>query len=141
MPLRRDAEATGTKAELMVQTNDNDDPSFGDFLRKQRVAAGLTQVELAERAGLSVRGISDLERGTRSVPRTNTLELLIAALQLPPPAQEALRWAAHRFPSRRPSLIAARKPPRFPSRALPWSGASVKPPWLSTCYGRKVSAL
>ena len=36
--------------------------SFGDLLRGYRVAAGVTQEELAERAGLSVRAISDLER-------------------------------------------------------------------------------
>ena len=39
---------------------------FGDLLRRYRTAAGLTQEELAERAGLSTRGISDLERGARS---------------------------------------------------------------------------
>ena len=35
--------------------------SFGDLLRRQRLAAGLTQEKLAELAGLSVRGLSDLE--------------------------------------------------------------------------------
>jgi non-specific serine/threonine protein kinase len=34
---------------------------FGDLLRHYRLAAGLTQEELAERAGLSSRGVSDLE--------------------------------------------------------------------------------
>ena len=43
--------------------------SFGDLLRRYRVAAGLTQEELAERASLSARGISDLERGARSAPQ------------------------------------------------------------------------
>src|SRR5215467_13234616 len=33
------------------------DTMFGEMLRRQRVAAGLTQEELAERAGLSVRGL------------------------------------------------------------------------------------
>src|SRR5690348_8818505 len=32
---------------------------FGDLLRRHRLAAGLTQEELAERAGLSARAISD----------------------------------------------------------------------------------
>ncbi len=41
------------------------DVSFGDVLRRHRVAAGLTQEELAEHAGLSLRGISDLDE---SVP-------------------------------------------------------------------------
>src|SRR5215469_1929781 len=38
---------------------------FGDLLRRHRQANGLTQAELAERAGLSWRGINDLERGVQ----------------------------------------------------------------------------
>ena len=38
-------------------------PAFGELLRQHRLAAGLTQEELAERARISVRAISDLERG------------------------------------------------------------------------------
>ena len=41
---------------------------FGDVLRRYRVAAGLTQEALAERAALSARGISDLERAARTAP-------------------------------------------------------------------------
>jgi DNA-binding CsgD family transcriptional regulator/transcriptional regulator with XRE-family HTH domain len=65
-------------------------PSFGDRLRQARRAAGLTQEELAEQAGLSVRGISDLERGARNAPRRDTVEMLGAALGLP--ASEIHRW-------------------------------------------------
>ncbi len=42
--------------------------SFGALLKRYRQAAGLTQEELAERAGLSRRGIADLERGERQTP-------------------------------------------------------------------------
>jgi tetratricopeptide (TPR) repeat protein/transcriptional regulator with XRE-family HTH domain len=56
--------------------------SFGDLLRRYRLAAGLTQEELADRAGLSVRGLSDLERGARRAPRRETVQLLAEALQL-----------------------------------------------------------
>ena len=55
-------------------------PSFGDLLRRLRSAASLSQEELAERAGLSVRGISDLERGLRQAPRLETVRLLADAL-------------------------------------------------------------
>ena len=41
-------------------------PTFGDLLRKHRLAAGLTQEELAERAGLSVHGVQKLEQGLRT---------------------------------------------------------------------------
>ena len=43
--------------------------AFGEMLRRLRTAASLSQEDLAERAGLSVRGISDLERGVRQAPR------------------------------------------------------------------------
>lgn len=49
---------------------------FGELLRRYRVAAGLTQEALAERAGVSTRGISDLERGAHGLPRRDTLLLL-----------------------------------------------------------------
>jgi class 3 adenylate cyclase len=55
---------------------------FGELLRRARQAAGLTQAELAERAGLSVRGINDLERGVRQAPRKDTVALLAQALGL-----------------------------------------------------------
>jgi predicted ATPase/class 3 adenylate cyclase len=55
---------------------------FGDLLRRHRRAAGLTQAELAERAGLSWRGLNDLERGVRQHPRKDTVALLADALGL-----------------------------------------------------------
>ncbi len=39
------------------------DSSFGVLLKEYRLAAGLTQEALAERAGLSARNIQNLERG------------------------------------------------------------------------------
>jgi len=36
---------------------------FGEQLRRLRTAAGLTQEQLAEKAKLSTRAVSDLERG------------------------------------------------------------------------------
>src|SRR5262249_10016080 len=62
-------------------------PTFGDLLRTHRHTAGLTQAELAERAGLSVRGITDLERGARRAPRRETVHLLAQALALSPRAR------------------------------------------------------
>jgi tetratricopeptide (TPR) repeat protein/transcriptional regulator with XRE-family HTH domain len=57
-------------------------PSFGELLRRYRLAAGLTHAALAERAGLSVRAISDLERGVNRKPHKDTFEMLAAALGL-----------------------------------------------------------
>ncbi|MGI8916035.1 MAG: ATP-binding protein, partial [Chloroflexota bacterium] len=67
---------------------------FGASLRRHRAEAGLTQEELAERAGLSARGISDLERGVRSAPRIDTVRLLCDALQLLGSDRAALMAAA-----------------------------------------------
>jgi predicted ATPase/DNA-binding XRE family transcriptional regulator len=52
------------------------------LLRQHRLAAGLSQEALAERAGLSARGIRALERGERSLPRPHTLRLLADGLGL-----------------------------------------------------------
>src|SRR5689334_19705353 len=53
--------------------------SFGERLRAHRLAFGLTQEQLAERAGLSRCGIADLERGSRSAPYRDTVDRLAAA--------------------------------------------------------------
>lgn len=55
---------------------------FADLLRYLRQEAGFTQEELAERAGLSRRGISDIERGLNRRPRRDTITRLAAALAL-----------------------------------------------------------
>lgn len=56
--------------------------AFTDVLRRSRLAAGLTQEELAERSTLSVRAISDLERDARIRPRLTSIRLLADALGL-----------------------------------------------------------
>jgi tetratricopeptide (TPR) repeat protein/transcriptional regulator with XRE-family HTH domain len=74
--------------------------SFGELLRTYRTAAGLTQEELAARAGMSARGISDLERGARRTPYRGTVDLLAEALHLTPQERGAFVKAAgrHRSP-------------------------------------------
>ena len=64
----------------VVAMMDEADVGFGDLLRRRRRAAGLTQEALAARAGLSARGIADLERGARRTPRRDTVVLLVRAL-------------------------------------------------------------
>ncbi|MBA3517232.1 MAG: tetratricopeptide repeat protein, partial [Rhizobiales bacterium] len=67
---------------------------FGVLLRRCRVAAALSQEGLAARAGLSVRGISDLERGVRRTPRLETVRLLADAFGLSSDDRAALLAAA-----------------------------------------------
>jgi len=73
-------------------------PTFGDLLRQYRLRAGLTQEELSERAGLSVRGISDLERNLKLRPRKETVGLLEDALGLA--ANERALIEASRYANR-----------------------------------------
>src|SRR5579884_1674396 len=65
-------------------------PSFGEKLRQLREDAGLTQEELAERAGLSVQAVGALERGDRTRPYPQTVRSLATALELDDAAHAAL---------------------------------------------------
>ena len=69
--------------------------SFGVLLRRLRLAAGLTQEALAERAGVSARAVSDLERHLDRLPRLDSVALLADALGLDP-AERARFLAAAR---------------------------------------------
>jgi transcriptional regulator with XRE-family HTH domain len=55
----------------------------GAQLRSLRLAAGLTQLELAARSGITHEAISRLELGTRS-PRSATIRRLSTALGIEP---------------------------------------------------------
>lgn len=56
--------------------------SFGPLLRRHREAAGLTQRELAERAGITANAVGMLERGERKHPQPYTVRQLADALGL-----------------------------------------------------------
>ncbi|MFL5758576.1 MAG: helix-turn-helix domain-containing protein, partial [Thermomicrobiales bacterium] len=90
---------------------------FGAKLRDLRIAAGLTQEELAERTGLSVRGISDLERGARSHPHFETVRLVADALDLEPSKRAELVAAAR--PSTGTTSAAVAPPPLTVISSLP----------------------
>ncbi|WP_329793646.1 tetratricopeptide repeat protein [Lentzea sp. DG1S-22] len=56
--------------------------TFGDRLVRHRRNAGFSQEELSERSGVSVRAISDMERGRARSPQRRTTEALLDALDL-----------------------------------------------------------
>ncbi|HEX5303772.1 MAG TPA: helix-turn-helix domain-containing protein [Streptosporangiaceae bacterium] len=85
-------------------------PSFGELLRQRRLAAGLTQEALAERAGVSAKAISDLERDPDRTPRLDTVGLLADALGL--------------GPAERASLLAAARPQNPPADGRPEADGS-----------------
>ncbi len=51
-----------------------------DVMKRLRAKAGLTQQELATRAGLSIAQVVAMERGARNNPRLDTLRRLAAGL-------------------------------------------------------------
>lgn len=69
---------------------------FARTIREARLAAGLTQAELAERAGTSQAAISAYERGAKT-PSAATLERLLAA------SGRRLTSASRSTPVRRPT--------------------------------------
>ena len=95
-----------------------DSPGFGDLLRRHRTAAALSQEELAERAGVSVRALSDLERGVHRAPRLETVRMLAEALGL---AETSGPFSS---PRRGPKAMSAR---------LPSPDAALLPRRISPC--------
>jgi tetratricopeptide (TPR) repeat protein/transcriptional regulator with XRE-family HTH domain len=67
---------------------------FAGLLRQLRTDAGMTQEQLAQRAGLSPRSISDLERGINHTARGETTRLLADALGLAGLARSAFQASA-----------------------------------------------
>jgi predicted ATPase/transcriptional regulator with XRE-family HTH domain len=72
------------------------DDGFGAVLRALRTDRSLTQEELAERAGLSVKAVSALERGERKRPYPHTVRALAEALGLADGERTALAAAVPR---------------------------------------------
>lgn len=70
------------------------DGELGKLVRGHRLAAGLTQEELAERSGLSVRAISNIERGRTAGPHSRSVRMLAEALGLPDHELAQLRLAS-----------------------------------------------
>ncbi len=97
---------------------------FAALLKQARTEADLTQEALAERAGVSVRRIRDLERGTAHRPRVDTVRLLAEALGLPPDVHAAF-------------IAAARRPPRPAGDAAPDPTEAVPSPLGGAIQGRR----
>jgi predicted ATPase/transcriptional regulator with XRE-family HTH domain len=80
--------------------------SFARWLRRFRETAGLTQQELAGRAGLTTNAISDLERGKRRRPHPHTVRSLADALNLSEEERASLVGAVPRRGGNRPAPAA-----------------------------------
>ncbi|MDQ3809955.1 MAG: helix-turn-helix domain-containing protein, partial [Chloroflexota bacterium] len=109
---------------------DAHEATFSERLRHFRLRAGLSQVDLAERANLSPAAVATLERGVRSSPYPRTVDALATALNLPSEERAALIAAAH--PSPRAGQARA-GPPEQPVVQVPQL-----PVWLTSFVGRDV---
>jgi len=106
---------------------------FGALLLRLRAAAGLTQEQLAARAGLSPNAISALESGKRRTPRFATVELLAAALALDAYQRNELMAAARNTSGNAEGAVATGRTPtvasveRDPRDQSCWSLAAPTP--------------
>ncbi|MFH9423997.1 helix-turn-helix domain-containing protein [Streptomyces sp. NPDC017529] len=76
---------------LSNQVPDRGRPALGPQLRALRLAARLSQKQLADVSTLSVRAIRDIENGRVRQPRRDTCRLLVKALDLRTGRRDALR--------------------------------------------------
>jgi predicted ATPase/DNA-binding XRE family transcriptional regulator len=73
---------------------DTGDETFAARLRNHRMAAGLSQEELAQKAGLSANAVGQLERGERKHPYPHTVRSLADGLGLSEQERSALLASA-----------------------------------------------
>ena len=85
---------------------------FASLLRKLRWKARLTQEELAGAADVSVRAVSNLERGAVTTPQKDTVRLLADALGLVGPVRAEFEAAAARGRAAPGGVAATRTLPR-----------------------------
>ncbi|MBV8147464.1 MAG: helix-turn-helix domain-containing protein [Candidatus Eremiobacteraeota bacterium] len=76
--------------------------AFSEVLKEQRRAAGYSQEELAERAGLSTAAIAALEQGLRRAPYRETVRALADGLGLSESARRQFEETAAQARGRRP---------------------------------------
>src|SRR5215210_5716343 len=118
-------------------TRERDTP-FGSRLRRLREAAGLTQEELAARAGLTAKAVSALERGERRRPYPHTVRSLADALKLSERERALLTEA---IPRRRndaavPVEAATTSPSSLPASLTPLLGREREVEEIVSLLGR-----
>lgn len=110
--------------------------SFGQRLRTLRNRAGLTQEELAFRAGLTANGISALERGTRTRPYPHTVRTLADALGLSAAQREDLMAALPTRGGEATRDVDRIVAPSLPTPATPLLGRKIETAELATLLRR-----
>jgi non-specific serine/threonine protein kinase len=91
--------------------------TFGALLRHLRIAAGLSQEALAERARISAKAVGSLEVGARRAPYRETVEQLSIALNATPEERSQLTALAEAARTRKPPVKVTSE--TVPSENLP----------------------
>jgi DNA-binding SARP family transcriptional activator len=87
---------------------------MGEVVREFRLAVGLTQGELAQRAGISLGAIRDLEQGRTLSPRSSSLNRIVQALGLDSDSTDEVARVARTATAWRPGSLG--KDSRGPGR-------------------------
>ena len=119
--------------EASLETAD----TFGTVLRRFRVRAGLSQEDLAARAGMSARAIGTLEQGLRRRPYPHTVSALAEALQLAPAELDELLESARATERASPCPRRARFSTVSGCQSTPRSNHVRLPVWLTSFVGRE----
>jgi transcriptional regulator with XRE-family HTH domain len=113
----------GSGAEGSTRTESSgEDALFGARLRRLREAAGLTQEELAGRAGLTAKAISLFERSDRKRPYQHTVRALADALGLQEAERASLLSAVPRRTADTPVFEGATRPSALLASLAPLVG-------------------
>ncbi|MFF9206713.1 helix-turn-helix domain-containing protein [Streptomyces sp. NPDC014986] len=109
---------------------------FGPLLRGLRTGAELSQEELALAAGVSVRALSDIERGRSRGPQRHTVQALAAALGLDADGARQLEHTASLGRHRRAPATDIPPPAAVPDAVAPTDAPDLLPRAPRGFHGR-----
>lgn len=105
--------------------------SFAVALRGARHAAGLTLEDLAEVSGVSVRALSDMERGRALGPQRRTVAMIADALKLEAARREEFFALAKTGRTRPAHFVAASGLSELPGSIGDFTGRAAELMWIS----------
>lgn len=105
--------------------------SFAATLRIVRQASGLTLEELAESSGVSVRALSDMERGRALGPQRRTVLLIADALKLDGARRDQFTALAKAGRTRPAHMAAATGLCELPGSIADFTGRSAELAWIA----------
>ncbi len=107
------------------------DSSFAAVLRVARHDAGLTLEELSESSGVSVRALSDMERGRALGPQRRTVVLIADALKLDGPHRDEFFALAKAGRTRSAHIATAPGTSELPGSVGDFTGRAAELAWIS----------